>query len=76
MLTRSQTKRVNFILDIDFDGASEAWRANKISKGNGTYTYACKTIKQNGCKCSLSILDLFAFQTPIIYDNSAFRQNY
>ena len=73
MQTRSQTKRVNFELEvnIDFDGASEAWKANKVSKGNGTYTYACKTIKQNGCKCSLSVLDLFAFQTPIIYDNSA-----
>jgi hypothetical protein len=26
-------------LDIDFDEASEAWRANKISIGNGQYKY-------------------------------------
>lgn len=51
MQTRSQTKRVIFQLEvnIDFDGASEAWRANKISKGNGTYKYVCKTNKKT-CK--------------------------
>ena len=26
-------------VDIDFDEASEAWRANKISIGNGQYKY-------------------------------------
>lgn len=26
-------------VDIDFDEASTAWRQNKISLGNGTYTY-------------------------------------
>ena len=26
-------------VDIDFDEASEAWRANKIYEGNGTYRY-------------------------------------
>ena len=26
-------------VDIDFDEASEAWRANKISIGNGEYKY-------------------------------------
>jgi len=27
-------------VDFDFDDASEQWRKNKISKGNGTYVYA------------------------------------
>ena len=37
---------------IDFDGASEAWKMNKISKGNGMYVYACEETKRDGCKCN------------------------
>jgi len=53
MRTRSQSKHAEFIIDFDF--ASESWKANKISKGNGTYVYACIAIKLNGCKCSQSV---------------------
>jgi hypothetical protein len=28
-----------FIVEIDFDGASKAWKENKISIGNGSYKY-------------------------------------
>ena len=44
MKTRSQTRYENSALyevNIDFDGASEAWKANKRSIGNGTYRYVC-----------------------------------
>lgn len=35
---------------IDFDEASEAWRANKRSIGNGHYRYLCsKKNKNNNC---------------------------
>jgi len=61
MQTRSQTKQL-VLLDkgiydviIDFDGASEAWKSNKKSIGNGSYKYVCqkKGIKGNTCnlKC-------------------------
>jgi len=33
-------------VDIDFDDASEAWRANKKSIGNGQYKY----IREKKCK--------------------------
>ncbi len=59
MKTRSQTKsETNTVIqpvqlyevNIDFDGASEAWRANKKSIGNGSYKYLCaKLSKNNNC---------------------------
>jgi len=59
MNTRSQTKKMNAIIktdlykvEINFDEASEAWRANKKSIGNGHYKYICiqKTKTGNQCK--------------------------
>jgi hypothetical protein len=59
--TRSQLKKERvevqplYEVDIDFDEASECWKANKISIGNGSYRYICanKTKNNNGClrKC-------------------------
>ena len=39
---KKRTRRKDFVyeVDFDFDDASEQWRKNKISKGNGTYVYA------------------------------------
>ena len=51
MKTRSQTKYENsalFEVNIDFDGASEAWKANKKSIGNGMYKYVCEQKSKNG----------------------------
>lgn len=42
MNTRSQTtyeKKALYEVNIDFDEASEAWRANKKYIGNGSYKY-------------------------------------
>jgi hypothetical protein len=55
MLTRSQTQYENsslFKVEIDFDDASECWRANKKPTSNGCYKYICskKTITGNQCK--------------------------
>lgn len=53
MKTRSQSKYENSALyevNIDFDAASEAWKANKKSIGNGSYKYVCaKRGKNNNC---------------------------
>ena len=54
MQTRSQTRRIEesrYTVEINFDGASEAWKANKISKGNGTYGYRCSSMKKDGTPC-------------------------
>ena len=54
MKTRSQTILLNestYKVEIDFNSASEAWKANKISKGNGTYGYRCMTMKKDGFLC-------------------------
>jgi hypothetical protein len=55
MLTRSQTisnMKPLYSVEINFDEASEAWKANKKSMGNGTYKYIClqKTKAGNPCK--------------------------
>ena len=39
-------------VNIDFDGASEAWRANKKSTGGGCYKYICEA-KTATNKCCL-----------------------
>jgi len=54
MQTRSQTKYEKsalFSVNIDFDEASQAWKANKLSIGNGSYKYVCKKrgIRNNMC---------------------------
>jgi len=41
-----------FEVNIDFDEASRAWRANKRSVGNGTYKYTCEKMISSGRKCS------------------------
>jgi len=58
MQTRSQTKYKNMSLyevNIDFDEASVAWKANKMSLGNGMYKYVCakRRLRNNMCigKC-------------------------
>lgn len=57
MKTRSQTNYENLALyevKIDFDEASESWKVNKRSIGNGSYRYLCaKKSKNNNCstKC-------------------------
>ena len=58
MNTRSQTKydaSSLYEVNIDFDEASEAWKQNKLSIGNGSYRYLCKKrgIRNNICikKC-------------------------
>jgi hypothetical protein len=53
MKTRSQTtyeKSALYEVNIDFDNASENWKANKRSIGNGSYRYVCaKKGKNNNC---------------------------
>jgi hypothetical protein len=52
--TQKQKQKQNQIyeVNIDFDEASEAWKANKKSIGNGSYKYIClqKTKAGNQCK--------------------------
>tara|TARA_Y100000813_G_C24160416_1_gene351821 strand:- start:2453 stop:2665 length:213 start_codon:yes stop_codon:yes gene_type:complete len=38
-------------VNIDFDEASEAWKSNKKSIGNGQYVYICGATLKNGKKC-------------------------
>jgi len=54
MKTRSQTryeKTAIYEVNIDFDGASEAWKANKRSIGNGSYRYVCCKRGKNNNMC-------------------------
>ena len=56
MQTRSQTQTTHvenfpYKVEIDFDEASEAWKANKISIGNGSYKYLCAQRGRNDNLC-------------------------
>ena len=53
MNTRSKTRELQTIytVDIDFDEASEAWRANKKKLSNGCYAYTCCKQLKNGSMC-------------------------
>jgi len=60
MQTRSQTKsqiKPLYEVNIDFDDASEAWKFNKKSIGNGTYKYICCVLKTNGEKCGIKCIN-------------------
>ena len=64
MKTRSQTKPieltsatfVKYEVDIDFDGASAEWQANKKSIGNSSYKYVCQNVNIKGTNCKLKCL--------------------
>ena len=57
MKTRSQTKYESeekpalYEVNIDFDEASAAWKANKKSIGNSMYKYICLKPNKNGVNC-------------------------
>ena len=51
MDTRSQTKQALYSVEIDFDDASEEWRANKKSMPNGMFKYICGCPTKSGAKC-------------------------
>jgi hypothetical protein len=63
MLTRSQTRYINnalyalYKVEIDFDEASFAWKANKKCVRNGTYKYICTQKFKNGNQCKRESLD-------------------
>ena len=55
MQTRSQTnyeKSAKYEVFIDFDGASEAWKANKKSIGHSSYKYVCQKSYISGKICN------------------------
>jgi hypothetical protein len=67
MQTRSQTRiqtRIQakyessalYEVNIDFDGASAAWKSNKKAIGNGSYKYICCVLKANGEKCEIKCM--------------------
>jgi hypothetical protein len=48
-------------VNIDFNEASEAWKANKKYIGNGFYKYVCCGITKTGNKCNRKSLDSVDF---------------
>jgi hypothetical protein len=65
VITRNMKKKMQNInqkysVNIDFDDASESWKENKISIGNGMYKYKtnsiytqCIMILKDGSDCNL-----------------------
>ena len=59
MRTRSVTRMIEkecqyqnqYPVDIDFDGASIAWRSNKKSTNNGCFVYICEATTKTGNPC-------------------------
>jgi hypothetical protein len=54
----SQNNKQKYIVNIDFDEASDSWKENKISIGNGMYKYKnnsiytqCIMILKDGSDC-------------------------
>jgi hypothetical protein len=59
MKTRSESKYEKsaiYEVNIDFDAASEAWKSNKKSIGNGSYKYICAKLCKNNKNCNLKCL--------------------
>ena len=58
MQTRSQSQNLlnSYEFIYNFDEASEAWRSNKKSMGNGTYIYICQKQTKTGKECKKKCL--------------------
>ena len=59
MKTRSPTKYESstlYAVNIDFDAASEDWKANKKSIGNSSYKYVCTKRGKNNKFCIFKCL--------------------
>jgi len=56
-----ETKSPLYEVNIDFDEASRAWKANKKSIGNGSYKYVCCGITKTGNKCNRQSLDFLDY---------------
>jgi len=68
-MVKDKTKKpiVLYKVEINFDEASEAWKANKKCIGNGHYKYICskKTKAGNHCKReSLNFCDYCKIHSP------------
>ena len=61
MDTMKTTMAPLYEVNIDFDEASRAWKANKKSIGNGSYKYICCGITKTGNKCNRQSLDFVDF---------------
>ena len=51
ILEETNAEKIKYEVTIDFDQASEAWKANKTSIGNGSYKYVCQAYVKSGNKC-------------------------
>ena len=49
-------KKQKYEVNIDFNEASELWKANKKSIGNGSYTYICLQKTKQGKTCKREAL--------------------
>lgn len=53
-VSQVQLKRLPFE-PIDFDLASDCWRANKMSIGNGMFKYVCPFMKIDNTRCGRNV---------------------
>ena len=54
LVPQVQLKRLPFE-PIDFDLASDCWRANKMSIGNGMFKYVCPFMKIDNTRCGRNV---------------------
>lgn len=61
-----------FQVSIDFDTASEKWRANKISTGGGTFKYLCGAPdSSSSSSCAMPRMNMQKFCKKHLKLNSA-----
>ena len=48
-------------VNINFDEASELWRTNKKSIGNGSYKYICCALNKKGNRCGVKRFDCYEY---------------
>jgi hypothetical protein len=54
LVSQVQLQRLPFE-PIDFDLASDCWRANKMSIGNGMFKYVCPFMKIDNTRCGRNV---------------------
>ena len=55
MNNNEPNNHIDYISNINFDEASEAWKQNKKSIGNGMYKYICQSVTTNKKVCCKTV---------------------
>ena len=68
MNNNEPNNHIDYISNINFDEAREAWKQNKKSIGNGMYKYICQSVTTNKKVCCKKLVKFVFIQKKRLYN--------